>query len=408
MKRFVMLFVLFISYSSLFAQNTLLDSLLKAAVKENDVVGLSVAVINHDSLVFYKGYGLRNIKLNLPVDDNTIYRIASISKMITATTLLTLFDKGLFKLDDDVSNYLGFVLRNPKYPNDPITFRKLLSHTSSILDGSKYDDFLNASKTDNPPALTDLFLPTGKYYTDDIWMDKSPNDCFFTYANINFGLVGTLIERITGKRFDLVARENVLNPLGITGRYNVDDLNDINNLSVIYEKVNSVWVPQTDNFNGVKPNRNLNNYVIGSNGVIFSPTGGLRVTAADLAKFMTMHKNNGILNGKRILLQETAKMMHKSQWIFNGANGDSTIGKIQNYGFASFIVNDILPGVTLIGHTGGAYGLISCLFYSEEKDFGIVFMCNGGIYKKDVNSNWRKLEEQIFTAVYKVFDGFDK
>ncbi len=408
MKRFVMLFVLLISFSSLYAQNALLDSLLKAAVKENEVVGMSVAVINHGSLVFYKGYGLRNIEKNLPVDDNTMYRIASISKMITSTTLMTLFDKGLFKLDEDVSKYLGFSLRNPKYPNDTITFRRLLSHTSSILDGSKYDDFLNASKTDNPPTLTDLFVPGGKYYTDDIWMDKSPNDGYFTYANINFGLAGTIIERLTGKRFDIVARQNVLEPLGITGGFNVDNLNNVNDLSVIYRKVNSVWIPQTDSLKGIKPNRNYSSYVIGTNGVIFSPTGGLRVTAADLAKIMTMHKNNGILNGKRILSENTAKLMHKSQWLFNGSNGDTMGGEMLNYAFGNYSIQNLIQGETLNGHSGSAYGLISDMFYSVDKDFGIVFICNGGTFLKGVHSSWYKLEEDVYASVYKAFDGFKK
>ncbi|MFH0736674.1 MAG: serine hydrolase domain-containing protein [bacterium] len=408
MLRFVMFCLFLISVNTIYSQNTTLDSLLKTIVKENEVCGLSVAVIKNDSLVFYNGYGFRDLELKLPVNDNTKFRIASISKMITTTTLLTLFDKGMFKLDDDVSSYLGFKLRNPKFPNDTITFKKLLSHTSSILDGSKYDDFLNASKTDNPPALTDLFSPDGEFYTDDIWMDNSPNDGYFTYANINFGIAGTIIEKLTGNRFDVVAYENVLKPLGINGGFNVDNLDDINNLAAIYRMENSVWVPQFDNYKGIKPNRDFSKYVIGSNGVIFSPTGGLRVTAADLAKFMTAHQNNGILGNIRILAEKTTKTMHKSQWVYNGSNCDSASISMQNYALGNYKRYDFIPGETLIGHSGGAYGLVSDMYYSSEKKFGIVVICSGGILKKGNSSNRTKLEEDVFTAVYSAFEGFDK
>ena len=131
-------FILFAA-SNLNAQACKLDSVLNKIYSNDSIVGFSVTAVKGDSFVYNNSFGLRNVKQNLPVNNNTRFRIASISKTITTLTLMTLYDKGLFKFDDDISKYLGFTLRNPKFPNDTITIRKILSHTSSLNDGIKYD-----------------------------------------------------------------------------------------------------------------------------------------------------------------------------------------------------------------------------------------------------------------------------
>ncbi|MFH0736675.1 MAG: serine hydrolase domain-containing protein [bacterium] len=409
MKRFVVLFLFILFVNCNYAQNTKLDSLLANAIIENNVLGMSVAVIKNNNLIYSKGFGIRDVERNLPVNNNTLFRIASISKMITTTALMTLYDKGLFKLDDDISQYLGFVLRNPNFPNDTITFRKILSHTSTIIDGSKYDEFLSATQSDNPPTLRDLFLPDGKYYTADMWLTKSTKDNFFEYANINFGIIGTIIEKLTGQRFDIVVRQNVLKPLGINGSFNVQDIINIDDLAVLYRKPDSIWVAQTDAFYGVKPTpRNLSNYIIGTNGVIFSPTGGLRVTCEELAKFMQMQLHDGILDNVRIISKKAAEIMQQCIWNYNGSNGITMNGEFKSYAFANHTTKDLLPGETLIGHPGEAYGLVSDMYFSKEKNYGIVFICNGGTFNNGAYSGWYKLEEDVFKAVYTAFDGFNK
>ena len=216
---------------------------------------MSVAVVKGDTIAFSKGYGLRDVGRTLPVNDSTVYRIASISKMITASALMILYEQGLFNLDDDVSSYLGFTLRNPNYPNDVITFRKILSHTSSLRDGTGYDSFLSATYNNNPPpALQSLLTSGGTYYSSNMFSSsRSPSSNYFEYSNINFGVVGTLVERISNQRFDIFCKEKIFLPLGISGSFNIQDIPNINNVSVLYRKSGSSWVPQTDNYLGVKP-----------------------------------------------------------------------------------------------------------------------------------------------------------
>ncbi len=406
MKKLFTLGLIFVLCLSSNAQVSKLDSLLNKIFTQNTLAGFSVAVVKGDSLVFNKGYGKRDFARNLPVDNNTSFRIASISKTVTALTLMTLYDQGLFSLDEDISKYIGFTLRNPNYPNDTITIRKLLSHTSTLLDGDGYDNFLSATAGDIIPTLQSLLTPGGSFYTATMFQNRSPKQNYFQYANINFGVIGTLIERLSGKRFDIVVKENVLNPLGIDGSFNIQDLSNINNLSVLYRRNNNTWIPQVYNYGGVKPlPRNLSNYVIGTNGVIFSPTGGLRISAKDLAKIMIVLKNNGKYGNIQILSENATNEMLKTVWTYNGGNGNNYYGIFNRYALGNHTTTDLLPGQVLIGHPGEAYGLISDMYFSKIKNYGIVFICNGGIYNNGSYSGWYKPEEDVFNAVLSSLTG---
>lgn len=397
---FLSLFILILPLNLLSQSNTL-DAKLQSIRTQYNVVGMSVVVSKGYNLVFSKGYGLRDVSRNLPVDDSTVYRIASISKMITATALMILYEQGLFNLDDDVSNYLGWTLRNPNFPNDKITFRKLLTHTSSLRDGSGYSQFLTDTYNNNPPPLLQSLLrPGGTYYTSDMFdASRSPAINYFSYVNINYGVIGTLVERLSNKRFDIFCKEKIFDRLQISGSFNIQDIPNINNVAVLYRRSGGVWVPQFDNYGGVKPSpRDLSSYVIGTNGVIFAPQGGLRISANDLSKFMLMIMNGGILNGVRILNDSTVEKMLIPSWIYNGSNGNNYYGIFNTYGFGCSRTSDLLPGEILYGHPGEAYGLISDMYFSKIKDYGIIFITNGGQWGYGNYSGWYNIEEDVFKA----------
>ena len=219
---------------------------LQNAAMEHGLVGLSVVATCGDQVTHTYHFGLADIDDALPVTDSTRYRIASISKLVTALGLMKLYEGGSFGLDDDVSGALGYQLRNPAWPETPITYRMLLSHTGSVQDGSGYSDFLNATyATTPPPPISDLLLPGGPSFTANMFRTEAPGT-YYAYANVNYGILGTLIEALSGQRFDVYMREQVLAPLGIGGSFNVQDLEDIGNLAVLYR--NSA--PQADNYNG--------------------------------------------------------------------------------------------------------------------------------------------------------------
>jgi CubicO group peptidase (beta-lactamase class C family) len=370
------------------------------------MAGMSVVIVKNGTVSFSRGYGTADIARQIAITDSTLYRIASISKCITATALMQLYEQGRFGLDEDVGRYLGFALRNPNFPSDSITFRGLLSHAASLRDGSGYDAFLSATyNATPPPPLQAVLVPGGTYYTANMWSNnRAPSSAYFTYANIDYGVIGTLVEKISGERFDTYCLNHILGPLGMTASFNIQDIPNINNVAVLYRKPGGVWTPQADNYHGTKPQpRDLSGYSLGTNGMIFAPQGGLRVSAADLARFMLAHMNGGVYNGTRILRDTTVTRMRTPVWTFTGSNGDNYYGIFNRYGLGLSTTAELLPGQTLIGHPGEAYGLISDLYFSSDRVYGIIFITNGGArdpWENGVYSGWYRAEEDVFQAVY--------
>lgn len=374
-----------------------------------NLMGISVATVCDGKITGTYHAGLRDLERNLPVNADTKYRIASISKFVMTTAMMQLCDRKLLDLDEDVSNYLGFRLRNPAHPDKPITVRMLLTHTGSINEGSGYDGFLMASynNVSNPPSFSELLVPEGKYYTADMWRKEAPGE-YYTYCNANFGLAGTIIERITGRRFEDYMQQTLFIPLGITGSYIPEGVTDINNLAVIYRGEEGKWVPQTDNFKGImSAPRDFSGYVTGTNAAVFSPQGGLRISAAELARVMILHLNKGKYDGKRIISAKSIRLMHKPQWIYNGTNGDSESGRPGSRGLSVHILPDLLPGDPLpsgshmMGHTGSAYGLNSAFFFDPKGKYGFVVMMNGSLDgpARDSSAIFYKFEEVLLKAL---------
>jgi CubicO group peptidase (beta-lactamase class C family) len=391
------------------AQDAALTAGLQTIANDEALAGMSVIAIRGDSIAYQGYFGKRNIASDLPVNANTRYRIASISKSISAVALMKLYEQNLFQLDDDVSSYLGFTLRNPNFPSDKITFRMLLSHKSSIQDGTGYNGFLSATSALTPPPISQLLTPTGTYYTANMFRTERPGT-YFNYSNVQFGVIGTLVEKISNQRFDIYVRQNILQPLGITGSFNIDDIAaDINDLATLYRRVSNVWTPQADNFNGVAPTpRNYSTYTIGSNGLVFGPQGNLRISARELAIFTSMISRNGIsLSGVRILNDSTVRRMRNPEYTYtNAASGNNYYGLFRRWGLGLQIstanpTNDqVFAGKIMWGHTGEAYGLISDTFIDTATKTGVVFITNGkfGSYTS-CNTAFYCVEEKVFNAV---------
>ena len=112
--------------------NSFFDRYIKLLMRFAHKPSVSACVIVNESIVWSGGFGLYDIENNKMATTDPLYLMASISKTVTATALMQLYEKGHFDLDDDVNDFLPFSFRNPNYPENPITFRMLLSHRSSL------------------------------------------------------------------------------------------------------------------------------------------------------------------------------------------------------------------------------------------------------------------------------------
>ena len=325
---------------------TKIDSLMQ----QYKMVGLSVAVVKKGQIIYTHAFGLRNIETAAPLTDSSIFRIASISKSFSATAIMQLVQAKKLSLNDDVSKLIGFPVRNPKFSNKVITLKMLMSHTSSINDSRGYFtyDSINPAKSANSFLCYNNYAP-GKGYQ---------------YCNYNFNMIGAIIEKASGERFDQYIKKHILDPLHLYAGYEVAAL-DSSKFATLYE-CDSVTKQYTAADAYAQNKNKINNYIMGESTPVFSPTGGMKISAADLAKYMMMHMNFGEYNGIRIMSKKSAKIMQRK--VSDGDGG---------YGLAIETKKDLIPGKTMKGHTGSAYGLYSIMFFQPKEKFGIVAITNG-------------------------------
>ena len=195
------------------------ESKIKALMDSTPVMGLAVAVVKDGRLIYERAFGWK-VEEAVPLSTTDIFRIASISKSFSATSVMQLAEKKKLSLDDDVSALVGFQVRNPKFPDTVITMRMLLSHTSSINDSEGYFtlDAINPSQNPN---------------WQNGYNDYAPGEGY-EYCNLNYNMTGAIIEKYSGERFDQYVRGHILTPLGLYGGYNVNEL-DSSSFASIYE-----------------------------------------------------------------------------------------------------------------------------------------------------------------------------
>ncbi len=380
-----------------------LDNALENIIGEKKVPGLGVIVYRDGEEIYSKFLGRRVVEKNFskPVTRQTRFRAASISKMFTIFSIMQLVEQEKINLDEDAGNYLGFELRNPNHPQKKITVRMLASHTSSLRDGKIYSI---------PPdsSVKEFFIPDGKFFEGGNHFAKEKIGEYFFYSNLNYGLLGTIIEVVTDERFDLYQKKNILRQLDTRADYVPGNFSakDFEMLGTIYRKKIS-WTGQMDDFKGIQPVRetislqnpydenfrqeySLKNYRVGTNATIFSPQGGLRISFEELTHALEMIMNGGIYRGKKILSKKSVDEMLTPHWIYKNHNGDTQNGAIKSYGLGVYNYNE-----NLIGHTGEAFGLLSGLYFIPNSKSGFIFMINGETSEGD---NYI-LEEKIIDAV---------
>ena len=333
-----------------FAQSEKAEAAIQSIMQSNPVVGLSVAVVKNNKVIYNHSFGFKDVEKQLPLTNASIFRIASISKSFTTTAIMQLVAEKKIRLDQDISELVGFKVRNPAYPNTVITLKMALSHRSSINDSEGY---FSLDAID--PATNPNFAKCYNAYEPD----KG-----YMYCNLNYNLAGSILEKITGIRFDKYIQQQILDPLGLYGGYNVNAL-DTQLIAKIYE-FNKETQGFTLSLNAYAPRtEEINNYTMGRTTPIFSPTGGMKISANDLAKYMIMHSQLGKYNGGRMISKKLSQQMQE------------IISEEEGYGMALETTTQLIAGKTMIGHTGVAYGLYSIMFFEPKEKIGFIVISNG-------------------------------
>lgn len=329
------------------------------------------------------GRPARDFSLDTPV------RIASVSKLTVALALHRLAEAGRIGLDDEASKHLGWTLRNPAHPKLPVTIRQMMRHESSLSDAGGYTFALGE-------RLQDKLGPTS-------WSRAAPG-ASFDYANLNQAILGQLIEQVTGKRFDIAMQELVFAPLQIDACFNWTSCPPgfAERGAVLYRKAPSSdgpwnpdgpWVAQVDARRpGDCPVRvadgqfcALESYVPGTNGALFSPQGGLRISVSDLASLGLQ-----LIDPEQTFLKpETIASLFRPVAVKPGGSGEETDPGLMQYwsegGLHCFSGNGRPGGDQPLspqplkgcGHLGNAYGLLSGLIIDPDVGTVVAYALTG-------------------------------
>ena len=287
---------------------------IQARIDANKLSGAVVMIAQDGEIQMTKSLGYQNVEDQVPMSDDTIFRIFSMTKPITGTALMMLYDEGKFTLDDAVEKHLPelagmevFISQNDDgswvtEPADhPMTVRELMSHTGGLLytpplsQGPIANAYFQAGIMNLPNYTLAESIPA----LGNIPLDYQPGTQWV--YSISVDVQGYLVEKLSGKTFDVFLQERLFDPLSMvdTGFYVKSD--NASRLSRQYNPSQNGTLTRTDNGSFLNPPKFL------------SGGAGLTSTAADYMKFAQMHLNGGELNGKRILSEEAVQLMRNNQ-----------------------------------------------------------------------------------------------
>lgn len=339
---------------------------------------LSVCFLKNNTVVDYKSYGSIRLFDREKPTINTVYAAHSITKTVTGTAIMQLYEKGLFDLDDDVSNYLDFNVRNPNHPDIPITFKMLLSHQASLMSFGNFKDvWLNEvfkkNKENYPyPMIKELLLPEGNLYKEWIWEDYTPGEKA-NYSNVDIMLLEYLVETLSNQDYKDYCQENIFNPLNMTNTsFNYADYNK-NQLAYLYQSIGPFYIrlPFNDMHYGAA---------------------GMKTTCEDLSHFLIAHMNGGIYKDTRILNESTIKIMHTDHY----PNSNICHGG-QRFGLSWAYWPIGKEGLIFEGHSGHGIGGFSLMAMNSSENIGFIFFTNNHIVFQNpiVKSAWSNLRKTL-------------
>lgn len=319
------------------------NSVINYARKQLQIPGVVVSIVKDGDILLSKGYGLADVKNNIPVDPNhTQFAVASISKTFTYTAIMQLVERGEITLDDQVSDILQ--LRSLDQGKDPITIRQLLTHSAGFED-SYFGQTYATSEASDPTLM--------QYIKQSMPARVRPNDQYIVYSNYGTALAGAVIEKVSKIPFEQYMKTNLLSPLGMSRSVFGDSkipLKGDSNRAVGHLWTGGRYTDSRDYYH------HHGEY----------PLSGLKSTASDMAQFMLFHLSKGKNTDNKILQAETMVKMHN----VIKRNHPKTAGNA--HGFWS----ENIYGYSSLSHSGNTKGFKSDMVLIPELGLGVFISTN--------------------------------
>jgi serine beta-lactamase-like protein LACTB, mitochondrial len=318
------------------AQSARVDSLVARFMTTNRVPGLAVAVVLHGDQAWAKGYGMADLENAVPVTAHTLFRLASVSKPITATAAMQLWERGKLDLDAPVQRYC------PSFPEKPwpITTRELLGHLGGIR-------HYKAESQDDPEIGNTKYFADGiaagiAFFANDTLIAKPGTR--YNYSTMGYTLVGCAVATAGGGAYPEVIRENVFLPAGMTETVVDDRLAIIRHRTRFYHKDSTGTVFNAEFLDA--------SYKV--------PGGGWLSSATDLARF------ESALFHDKLIRRSTRTLM----WTAQRTASDSSTGYGLGWGVSDRACSNC------VGHTGGQQGTSTVVLIDPARESGVVILAN--------------------------------
>jgi CubicO group peptidase (beta-lactamase class C family) len=320
------------------------ESEILGEVNSNRIPSLAAWVVKDDSIVWQKYYGYADVENQRVADNNTIYGLASVSKLVVVTAVLQLHEQGLINLDADINDYLSFAVRNPHYPNEKITAYHLLTHTSGLNwpeNDREVPGYYRHYPLDSAPPLSqwlpEYILPDGTHYVPAVWLNSRPGEREW-YSNIGTSLLAYLVELVSNTDYNEYCKQHIFEPLEMfnTSHYYADL--DINDIATLYDH----------------PQHPIEFYRYRG-----YPAGDLKSTIEDFSHFIIAYMNGGLYKNTRILEEGSVEE------ILNIRNPASGLCLIWNCTVGNWY-----------GHAGGKPGVAAYVEFQRDSNVALMIVSN--------------------------------
>jgi len=328
------------------------DRFLGDWLVDEDVPGASVAIVDRDGVIGAAGYGARDTDERLPATPETVYGLGSVSKPVTALVVLRLADRGALALDEPVADYLPVLA---DVPGEPVTVHDLLAHSSGLP-----RDFVTARENvvDDETLFRHVDGAVGQRLTD---RDR------YMYYNSGYLLLGELVAAVTDRPFATVARDTVLEPLGMDrSTFEPDELTEVDDVATGYREDDGSRSP-------------VSLEAVEEGGA----AGGLLTSTVDLTALVRFILNGGERDGERLLARDTFDAATTRQ----SAPLPTADGSTPGYGYGWEV--DEFMGERLLEHRGSIYFSGGYVGVLPDRGLGVALALNANAAGRSVVSTGR-------------------
>lgn len=359
--------VLFAFNCHLFSQEASVTDLQGHFLKEMDragFIGMQLGFVKANGTMWTGSFGVQNYSTGIPVNDSTLFMIASCSKPVTAIAVLKLYDEGRLDLDADINDYLAFEIRNPFYEDDFITTRMLLAHTACLKDDWDVLDPLYTLDEggDSPLKLGDFvksyFSVAGaNYQRDKNFINEQPGE-YWEYCNMGYALLGLIVEQVSGMSFSEFIQDSIFMPIGMHDSY----------WFLTHIPHENIARPHT------LPEKRSNSdtiKVLKHYGFPDFPDGQLRTTVTDYLKFVNLILNDGVLDGRQFIRKDIIQLFHQVQFPKTHKYQAVAWNYDEFENWLYYLLMRRLPS-----HTGGDPGVATVVSYDPEQKIAAVVFTN--------------------------------